>query len=62
MKSNKLTSGCWVVVCDGNKALILENRGDEKFPNLRSIEVHTREDWMTHELGSDRPARIQHSG
>jgi len=62
VKSNKLTPGCWVVVCDGNKALILENRGDEKFPNLRSIEVHTREDWMTHEMGSDRPARIQHSG
>lgn len=62
MKSNKLTPGCWVVVCDGNKALILKNMGDAKFPNLRSIEVHEREGWMTREMGSGQPARIQHSG
>ena len=28
----------WVVVCDGRKALILENLGDEKSPNLRMKE------------------------
>lgn len=61
MKHKKLTPGCWVVVCDGAKALILENKGDEKFPNLRSIEVHTRADAKTHELGRDQPPRIQHS-
>ena len=29
-------SGEWVVVCDGAKALILENAGDAKFPNLKT--------------------------
>ena len=31
--------GEWVVVCDGAKALILENAGDTKFPNLKTIKV-----------------------
>jgi protein required for attachment to host cells len=37
----KIAAGDWVVVCDGAKALILENAGDEKFPNLKTREVHT---------------------
>ena len=28
--------GEWVVVCDGAKALVLENTGDAKFPNLKT--------------------------
>jgi protein required for attachment to host cells len=28
----------WVVVCDGRKALICQNAGDEKFLNLKVIE------------------------
>jgi protein required for attachment to host cells len=35
-----IAAGDWVVVCDGGKALILENAGDEKFPNLKTKEVH----------------------
>ena len=31
--------GEWVVVCDGAKALILENTGDGKFPNLKTVQV-----------------------
>lgn len=59
VKRRQLTPGCWVVICDGAKALILENKGDEKFPNLRSIEVHMRNDAKTRELGSDKPPRVQ---
>jgi protein required for attachment to host cells len=49
--------GEWVVVCDGAKALILENAGDEKFPNLKTREVYAQEDPPTRELGTDRPGR-----
>ena len=36
MKQAAPRSGEWVIVCDGRKALILENAGDDKFINLRS--------------------------
>ena len=33
----------WVVVCDGAKALVLQNTGDAKFPNLKTVEVYRAE-------------------
>ena len=53
----KIRAGDWVVVCDGARALILENAGDAKFPNLKTREVHKREDAKTHEQGTDAPGR-----
>ena len=47
----------WVVVCDGRKALILENVGDDRFPNLRCREEHDHPDPPTHELGTSGPGR-----
>ncbi len=61
MSEIKLKAGDWVVVCDGRKALILENQGDEKFPNLRMRETHEHEDAKTGEQGTDRPGRVQES-
>ena len=49
--------GEWVVVCDGAKALVLENAGDAKFPNLKTLEVFEQKDLATHELGADKPGR-----
>ena len=49
--------GEWVVVCDGAKALVLENSGDEKFPNLKTLEVFEQKDLATHELGAGQPGR-----
>ena len=49
--------GEWVVVCDGAKALVLENAGDAKFPNLKTVEVFEQKDLPTHELGTDKPGR-----
>jgi len=49
--------GEWVVVCDGAKALVLENAGDEKFPNLKTLEVFEQKDLATHELGAEKPGR-----
>lgn len=49
--------GEWVVVCDGAKALVLENVGDIKFPNLKTLEVFEQKNLATHELGTDAPGR-----
>jgi protein required for attachment to host cells len=53
--------GEWVVVCDGAKALLLENDGDAMFPNLRTLAVYEQEDLATHELGTERPGRTHSS-
>lgn len=57
----KIRGGDWVVVCDGRKALILQNAGDEKFLNLRIKEVREHPDAPTHELGADAPGRVHQS-
>lgn len=49
--------GEWVVVCDGAKALVLENAGDAMFPNLKTREVYEHKAPATHELGTDAPGR-----
>jgi protein required for attachment to host cells len=50
--------GEWVVVCDGAKALVLENTGDIRSPNLKTVKVFEQKDLRTRELGSDVPGRI----
>jgi protein required for attachment to host cells len=53
--------GEWVVVCDGAKALILENTGDIKFPNLKTVQVFEQKDLATRELRTDAPGRVINS-
>ena len=53
--------GEWIVVCDGAKALILENTGDGKFPNLKTVQVLEQKDLPTHLLGTDKPGRTHSS-
>ncbi|NWG23780.1 MAG: host attachment protein [Pseudorhodoplanes sp.] len=57
MNKIKINQGEWVVVCDGNKALVLENKGDEKFPNLQTREVYEQKSPPTHQQGTDAPGR-----
>ena len=57
MDSLKILRGDWVIVCDGKKALLLENVGDAVHPSLRTREVHQHADEKTHEQGSDAPGR-----
>lgn len=57
----KIHQGEWVVVCDGAKALVLENIGDAKFPNLKMVEVFEQKSVATHDLGSDKPGRSHSS-
>jgi protein required for attachment to host cells len=57
MSKLKIGHGDWVVVCDGKKALVLENAGDEKFLNLKTREVFEHADAKTSELGTSAPGR-----
>lgn len=61
MNKIKIRAGDWVVVCDGRKALFLENCGDDKFPNLRTKEVHEHQQAPTHAMGTDTPGRVHAS-
>lgn len=57
MTEIKLHAGDWVVVCDGRKSIILQNRGDDLFPNLRMKETAEHKSPPTHAQGSDAPGR-----
>ena len=57
MTGTKLHAGDWVVVCDGRKSMILENRGDDVFPNLRMKETTEHKSPSTQAQGSDAPGR-----
>jgi protein required for attachment to host cells len=61
MKKAVIRQGDWVVVCDGRKALILENQGDEKYPNLRKRDLREQNEVPTRDLGADRPGRVHES-
>ena len=57
MPKLKIAEGDWIVVCDGAKALVLENVGDAVFPNLKTKEVYEQQDAKTQEQGPDAPGR-----
>lgn len=61
MQNITIKAGEWVVVCDGGKALILQNQGDAKFPNLRMHKTYEHEDAKTSDQGTDRPGRVHES-
>jgi protein required for attachment to host cells len=61
MTKVKTGTGDWIVVCDGRKALILENAGDAKFPNLKMRETYDHDSKPTHALGTDQPGRSHQS-
>ncbi|HXZ23058.1 MAG TPA: host attachment protein [Pseudolabrys sp.] len=61
MSALLIKHGEWVVVCDGAKALVLENTGDIKFPNLKTLKVFEQKDLPTHALGTDVPGRVINS-
>ena len=61
MNRTKVGHGDWIVVCDGRKAIILENAGDAKFPNLHAKETHEHRSSSTHEQGTAPPGRSHQS-
>jgi protein required for attachment to host cells len=52
-----LRNGVWVLVCDGRKALLLQNAGDRVYPKLETRKVAEHADPLTHDLGTDVPGR-----
>ncbi len=61
MTALSIQSGEWVIVCDGAKALVLENVGDAKFPNLKTRDVYEQKALATHDMGTDAPGRSHSS-
>ena len=61
MAELKIDNGDWVVVCDGAKALLLENAGTKVNLNLKTKEVYEHADPKTHEIGTDKPGRAINS-
>ena len=61
MSKLKVRQGDWVVVCDGKKALVLENVGDEKFLDLKTREVfeHATQTVKTHDLTHSQTVTLQ---
>ena len=57
-KCVKIAEGEWVIVCDGSKALFLQNAGDSKFPNLQTREVLEQKVPPTSAIGSDARTRL----
>ncbi len=57
MADLRFDHGDWVVVADGARALILENIGNRKSPNLRTKENYRQPDAKSRELGTDKPGR-----
>jgi protein required for attachment to host cells len=53
-----LKTGTWVLIADGEKALFLENVGDEQDMNLQVIRKEEHENPETSEQGTDRPGRF----
>lgn len=57
MPDIRLKHGLWVVVADGEKALILKNDGDAEHPNLSVVREMKEQNPPTREQGADRPGR-----
>lgn len=61
MSESLLRHGTWIAVCDGQRALLLENKGDREFPKLETREVSKQENPPTHLQGSAPPGRVFNS-
>jgi protein required for attachment to host cells len=61
MAELKVDNGAWIVVCDGAKALVLQNAGNRQTPRLVTREVYGQADLKTREIGTDKPGRAINS-
>ena len=62
MSHLRLRHGLWLAVCDGKRALLLQNSGDQVYPKLETREAFKQDDPPTHEQGSSPPGRVFASG
>lgn len=57
MTKSPLQHGAWIAICDGAKALLVENQGDHTYPKLETRAHFSQENPSTHEQGSSPPGR-----
>ena len=57
-----LAKGTWVVLVDGEKALICENTGTQRAPRLRLHAKMAQELEPNREMATDRPGRMPDNG
>ena len=57
----RLSNGVWVLIADGAHARIFRNEGDAVHPKLVAVRTYDQDNPPTHELGSERPGRINDS-
>ena len=57
----KLDTGTWILVADGEKALILENHGDAEAPNLHVRRKEEQDNPPTREQAANRRGRMSDS-
>ncbi len=58
MIDKMLAQGTWVLVADGQKALLMENVGTAEQPNLEVFRKEVDDNPATREQGADRPGRF----
>jgi protein required for attachment to host cells len=51
----------WFLVCDGAKALLFQNMGDNNALNLRLADMHLEPHPPSRELGAEQPGRVHES-
>ncbi len=56
-----LSTGTWVLVADGEKALFLVNDGDDQDPNLRVRRIEAQDNPPTREQAANRPGHVSES-
>jgi len=57
MNKKLLRHGAWFAICDGKKALILENKGDATYPQLETRQVFEHDNPPSHLQGAAPPGR-----
>ncbi|SDE04930.1 host attachment family protein [Limimaricola pyoseonensis] len=58
----KIDNGTWVLVADGEKALILENITDDQHPNLRVVRKEEQENPPDRDQATDKAGRQADDG
>jgi protein required for attachment to host cells len=56
-----IPANCWILVCDGAKAQILRNDGDERKVHLVTVESFDQKLPAAHDMGADKPGRMHQS-
>lgn len=57
----KLKTGTWVLIADGEKALFLQNDGDDMDPDLNVRRIEEQDNPPTREQAANRRGRVQQS-